>query len=264
MRAKTERFGRGVKPLPDTYETRDSLISSDGVVEFRDALDGVAGGYDGYFNLFWVVDDRATAFAPGSGKKSLKERGLNSPVLWAHDFWDGLPIGKHLSADEDQRGGRVTVAINEGTQRGAEVMSNLRFGIPHGISFGFDRLADRSAKDADPLDLSVAPDYIKSLPRNEIRIITEYRFWETSPLIFASNPKAKPTSVRSMGVDDLTTFLDALKDGSLDPERRALLEQIVAAHAEAAVAGQNHDTDIPEARRNLDVEYAYAFGEWNQ
>lgn len=245
-----------VKPIPDTFETRTCLVASDdGEIEVRAAAPttGEQPGFDGYIALWNVVDDRGTFFVPGSFKKTLRERAKSAPILWNHDYYNGVPIGKHVAAVEDERGVRITAAINEGVQRGAEVMSNLRFGTPTGLSFGFDRMGDRTATDKDEIDLSVAPEYIKSLPRNEIRAVTEVRYWEASPVTFASNSKAKPDRVRSMDTETLSTLLDALKDGTLDVERRAVLEQIVAAWNESAAAGNDHGT--PEARHAITFDY---------
>lgn len=250
------------REIPDTYEIRDSLaVSDDGELQFRAvATADERPGFDGYISTWMTVDDRGTAFAPGSFKKTIRERLKIAPILQNHDFWGGLPIGKHLAAEEDSKGVRISAALSE-TNAGQDALRLLRDGVPLGLSFGFDRMADRSATDKDDVDLSVAPDYIKTLPRNELRIITEVRWWESSLVTFPANAKAKPDTIRSLDSQTLSQLLDALKDGSLDPERRALVEQIVAAHQERAAAGQNHGTQQSGARRNLDVEFAVAFSE---
>ncbi len=245
------------KELPKEFEIRDCLVAVDDAHELR-AADPLVDqpGFDGYVSTWWTVDDRGTFFIPGSFKKTFKERAKNAPVLWQHDYYNGVPIGKHLEAVEDEKGAKVRVAINEGVQRGAEVMSSFRFGTPIGLSFGFDRIQDRSATDKDPLDLSVAPDWIKSLPRNELRGIIETRFWETSPVVFGSNARAGATKVRSL--DDLPALLNAIRDGSLSEEERSRLEQIVAAWEERAAAGENHGTQEDPARPRFDVYAALA------
>lgn len=254
-------------PVPEEHEIRTCLVNNDGAIEVR-AVSATTDqpGFDGYVSTWWTVDDRGTCFAPGGFKKTFRERMKIAPILWNHDYFDGLPIGKHLGAEEDARGARIKAAINEGIQRGAEVMSNMRFGTPTGLSFGFDRMADRTATDKDPLDFSVAPEYIKSWPRNEIRVITETRYWEGSPTTFASNPKAKHTDVRSalaalIDAEDFPKFLHDLRTGQLPDELLARVNQIVAAEQErAAAAGQNHGTGEIAAPRNLDVEYEFIFG----
>lgn len=246
------------KPIPESYEVRSCLVASEeGAPELR-AADPLTDqpGFDGYIALWNVVDDRGTFFVPGSFKKTIRERGKTAPILWNHDYYDGVPIGRHLEIVEDDKGVRIRAAVNEGVQRGAEVMSNLRFGVPTGLSFGFDRLGDRTATDKDPLDLSVAPDWAKSAPRNELRAVTEVRYWEASPVTFASNAKAKPDTVRSA---DIPSLLDAITAGTLSDEQRAAVEQLVAAWQTRAAAGTDHGTPDPEARRNLTVELEALF-----
>lgn len=246
------------KPIPENYEVRSCLVATDeGGPELR-AADPLVDqpGFDGYIALWHVVDDRGTFFTPGSFKRTLKARTAVAPVLWNHDYWEDVPIGKHLEAVEDAKGVRIRVAVNEGVQRGAETMSNLRFGIPLGLSFGFDRLGDRSATDKDDLDLSVAPDWVKSAPRNELRAITEVRFWESSVVTFASNAKAKPDTVRSA---DVPSLLDAITAGTLTDEQRAAVEQITLAWNTRPAPGDDHGTRDRQARRNLTVELEALF-----
>lgn len=257
-------------PIPDDRETRDCFESVAGAVELR-AVDPLADqpGFDGYILTWNTVDDRGTAFVKGSAKKTLADRGKSAPHLWMHQagsVFGGdmpVPIGKHLDIFEDDKGVRAKVGINEDVPRGAEVMSALRFGNKLGLSFGFDRLGDRTAGDKDTLDLSVAPDWVRSMPKNEIRLITEFRFWESSSVIFASNAKAKPDTIRSVlnisDPADWDQFLRDLRAGKLDEPTMARIDQIVTAEQErAAGTGQNHPTDLVLTGRNLAVEFAYA------
>lgn len=239
------------QPIPPSYEVRDSLaVVSDGEIEFR-AVDPDANtpGFSGYITTWNTVDDRATAFAKGAFRKTIRERLAIAPILSNHDSYGGLPIGKHLSAKEDQTGVRISAQLSE-TTAGQDALRLLRDGVPLGLSFGFDRIADRTATDDDQLDLSVAPEYVRKLPKNEIRVITEVRLWESSLVTFPSNAKAKPDTIRSLA--ELPSLLDAIRSGNLTPEDRARIEQIVAAYSSAA-AGSDHGTP-PQARRRIDVE----------
>jgi HK97 family phage prohead protease len=264
-------------PIPEdlvnTDRTRDCLIANNGGIELRAVTPlNDQPGFDGYILTWNTVDDRGTFFTKGSAKKSIKERGMDAPHLWMHQagsFFGGdvpLPIGKHLAIEEDDIGVRVSVALNEDQTKGAEVLSALRFGNKLGLSFGFDRLGYRSADPKkDNLDLSVAPDWVKSVPINELIAITEFRFWESSSVIFGSNAKAKPTKIRSLFANgdpnDWEQFLSDLRAGRLDEQTRAHIDQIVAAEQERAAAGQNHGTQDLDARRNLDVEFAFLWGD---
>lgn len=250
-------------------ERRVSVQAGEDGPEFRAVLPKTdQPGFDGYVSTWYTVDDRGTFFLPGAFKKTSREAAKNAPVLWQHqvDSWSGapdVPIGKHLAMQEDDRGFAVSVAVNEGVQRGAEVMSALRFGTPIGLSFGFNRIKDRSATQADlaKLDLSVAPPFVASLPIEELRAISEVRYFESSVVVFGSNGLAKPTSVRSqldISAIDLNLLMEAIREGRLDERRSSLVADIVAAWEarKEAGAGPVHSTpnSTPEARKRLNVE----------
>jgi HK97 family phage prohead protease len=260
VRADAERIGTPMpQAIPTSYEIRDSLaVVSDGDVEFR-AVDPAEDrpGFDGYITTWNTVDDRGTAFAKGAFRKTIRERLAIAPILANHDGWGGLPIGKHISAKEDSTGVRISAALSE-TTAGQDALRLLRDGVPLGLSFGFDRLRDRTAEDDDQLDMSVAPDFIKKLPKNELRVITEVRLWESSLVTFPANAKAKPDTIRSMTADDLPLLLDAIKAGTLTTEQRALIAELVAAYGESAAAGESHGTP-EQARRNRLIELESLF-----
>jgi HK97 family phage prohead protease len=240
--------------IPDNREIWDLTASTDAEVRAADPGDGKPDGWvSGHASMFWNVDDRLTVFAPKAFRKTLADRAGRIPLLWMHD--PAAMIGVVDSAREDKAGlyyeGRITKPDGDGI--GAQVMANLRASNGHiGQSFGFDRLKDRSAEDADPIDMSTAPDGAR---KADVRVITETKLYEKTflPWTYASNPNAGPRAWRSTTVDGLSSLLDALRDGTLDAERRALVEQIVAAHAESAAAGPT--TARPEARRRIDVEF---------
>lgn len=249
------------KPIPPTYQTLDALtVDDDGAVTFLAAQPlSDKPGFDGYLVPFYVLSDRGSYFVPGALKKSAKERLKAAPHLYQH--YTDEPIGRHTAAFEDEKGFRISVEINEATERGAELMSNLRFGVPLGLSIGFDPIADRSGTEADDakLDRRLAPDYFKNIPINELRAITEARWWESSSVTFPALGSAKPDQIRSahdpLGAlaDDLPALLAAIKAGSLTPEQTAALDQLVAAYqARSAAAATQHGTDETEARRRRD------------
>jgi HK97 family phage prohead protease len=245
------------RPIPVEYEVRDCLIAAaDGDGPELRAVAPLADtpGFDGYVTTWWTVDDRGTFFVPGSATKTVKERRDKAPVLWQH--WPDDPIGRHNDGTRaDKDGLRVSVEVIESVRRGEEAMSLLRAGVPLGLSFGFTRIRDRSAEDDDPLDLSVAPEFVKKLPRSDLRGITEFRWWESSIVTFPANERAQPTAIRS--ADPLTTLLAAIRAGTLDDEQRALAEQIVAAMTLDAAAGEPHGTSEARARRDFAREFAY-------
>jgi hypothetical protein len=149
---------------------------------------------------------------------------------------------------EDQKGLRFTAKAVDDGQTGSMVLAHLRGGTQIGMSFSFRRIKDRSATEADGIDLSTGPAGIKL---GDVRAITEAAVSEISPLpwTFASQPMATITDIRSR----LPHFMDALRTGNLSDEDRSLIEQIVDAWNARAAAGTDHGTPV-EARRRIDVE----------
>jgi HK97 family phage prohead protease len=237
------------KDFPAEYETYDALtVDDEGNLAWLAAAPlADEPGFDGYLVPWYTLSDRGTFFVPGSLKKSAKEQLKRAPHLWQHNLWeDNPPIGHHAAAFEDERGFRISVRMNEAIQRGAEVMSALRFGSPLGLSIGFDPMGDRSGTEADDakLDRRTAPDDLKTVPIKDLRAITEARFRESSSVVWGAIATAKPDQIRSaLSPIFLPTLLAAIKDGTLSTEQAALLDQIVAAYqARPAAAGASHGT----------------------
>lgn len=247
------------RPIPPNRETYTALtVADDGSATFL----GIQPkpdqpSFSGYLIPWYVLSDRGTFFVPGSAKKTAKERAKGAPHLWQHDTWE--PIGKHADAQEDDKGFRIAVDVNETIQRGAELMSNLRFGVPIGLSVGFDPLRDRSGTDEDDakLDRRTAPDYFKNVPINELRAITEFRFWESSSVTFPGLATARPDVIHA-GDDLLATLLSALKDGTATPEQLASVEALVAAHQSSAAPDSQGTDELAARRRQRRTDVAEA------
>lgn len=249
------------KPIPPTYETLDSLIvTDDGTVTYAAAHPAEdSASFSGYLAPFYTLTDRGTFFVPGAFKKTAKERRAIAPHLYQHDTWE--PIGKHADAYEDATGFRISVDVNEQIQRGAELMSNLRFGTPLALSIGFDIIRDRSGNDDDKalLNRKTAPDYFQSIPITELRAIEEVRFWESSSVTFPGLATAKPDIVHRAGPDHLASLLTALNDGTATAEQLAAVEALVAAYQQSAALSQGTDElAARRTQRRTDVAAALA------
>ena len=253
-------------PLPREYEKRDALtVGGDGEVmlrapQVREASDDLGPGYDGYPLTWNTVDSYGTFFVRGAVKKSIKERINEIPVLWQHDIH--TPIGRHIEMKEDKTGLFVRNVISD-TVAGRDALTLLRDGVPLGLSFGFRTIKDRSATDDDEIDLTVAPDWAKSAPRNELRAIVEVAYWEDSPVTFASNTKANLTDVRSaLDPGIITSLMDSMQAGTLTDEQTRQLEALVAAYQTRAEADQPITSlDDERARRNTDIQIAIALAD---
>jgi len=128
--------------------------------------------------------------------------------------------------------------------------------VQYGLSIGFRRISDRTAEDNDPLDFSSAPDWVKSIPRNEIRVLTGVRLMENSVVSFPAVDPALVASYRSE--------LDLSKlAAELTPEQRAELMRILS--DVPAVDGSNSETPVlpivDTALRNRYAEMQYLFAD---
>lgn len=234
--------------------------------DFRASSD--ADGFEGHAASWWSVDSYGTVFAPGAFKRTIRGRTDKIPVLWNHNI--DAPIGKHLALKEDERGLYVNVGIADDGAEGTTTLKRLRFGVPLGLSFAFETMQDRSPEDGDPIDMKNSPSWLGTGKdaRKNVRVITEVKHWETSPVTFASNEDSTIDAVRSafreQQAEYLTSLLEDLRAGAL-PEgdaRDALLRQIVTAFAERPGPGVRETTTPLElqARRSRDIAVTLALG----
>lgn len=210
------------RPSYDGYLTkqRDPLAFK------ADAAKGILAGD---VSKFWVVDSYAEATAPGSFAKTIAERGPQGSDRILLRYEHAHTIGKHLSMTETERGLAIEARASDDGMFGTAVRRQLADEVPYGLSIGFRRVRDRSGEDDDPLDFSSAPEWVKTLPRNEIRILIELKLFENSVVSF---PAVDPALVDSYRADDgatLHSLLRDLKAGTLTAEQRVVLAEIVAA-----------------------------------
>jgi HK97 family phage prohead protease len=222
--------------------------------EFRANGDTDTPGFDGYAATHMTADSYYTAFAPGAFKKTIKERMDKIPVLWNHN--PNAPIGKHIELKEDKTGLFVNVGIADDGAEGSTFLKRVRFGVPFGMSFGFQTIKDRSAEDDDQIDISQLP----GAKQSDIRVITEVKYWESSPVTFPANRTAVISNIRHQREFEALSFLlDSIRAGTLTDEQHADIEQIVAAYQPRAEADPPITSlDDQRARRNSDIRIALA------
>lgn len=234
-------------------------------IQYRTAFDFRASetdpaGFEGYASTFWAADTYATAIAPGAFRKSIRERGDKIPVLWNHN--PDVPIGKHLALKEDKTGLFVNIGVADDGAEGSTFLARMRFGVPFGMSFGFQTVKDRTAEDDDPIELSQLP----GAKRADIRVITEVKYWESSPVTFPANEAAGITATRAVAeLDYLNTLLDSMRAGTLSDEQTAALDQLLAAHNERTAAAEAERltalaTDRTRRDRDIALQIALATG----
>lgn len=131
------------------------------------------GIIEAYLTKFGTVDEYRSTFTPGSFKKTFQERGEKIKMLWDHDNL----IGHVIECREDGYGPWIKGQINMETNAGREAFAHLKAGDVDAMSFGF----------------SVVQDKIE----DDIRVISEVRCMEVSPVIFPANEQAKIVNVRA-------------------------------------------------------------------
>lgn len=222
-------------------------------------------GMQGYLAPKYVLADRGLFFTDGAFKRTVNARMKGAHHLYDHDTW--MPesvIGTHTDAVEDDKGLYVTVAINEDNDLGRLVMSNYRFGIKYGWSYGWDTVQDRSGNAADDkrLDRSGAP-HLANVPINELRAITETRAWEGSTVPWGGIHTAGPDVIQSRGdrlAKTISTLITAMTAGTLTDEQQRQAEALVTAWNQRPAPDESHRTRESQGRRNLEAEFAYYFG----
>lgn len=235
-------FGANVK-----HEVRKSDPSYDFRAKTEDS------GFTGYACTFNRVDSYGTAFAPGCFSKTLEERRDDIRVLYNHN--PDVNFGFPNDLRQDAKGLFVDAHIIDDGADGTVFMRRLRGGARFGLSFGFKTIQDRAATDEDQLDMTQAFD---ATFWDGIRVITETKLYEFSPVTFPANELADIDAVRQMAIaDSLSALLDNLRENRLSDNEQRLVRQIVAAFPESGPAGT---TDPPEQRstRRLDAEIALA------
>jgi hypothetical protein len=213
-------------------------------------------GFSGYAAHFNTVDGHGTAMAKGAFKRTIKGREDRIPVLWQHN--PDWPVGRHAAIKEDDTGLRVDVEVIDDGAEGSVLLKRLRGGVPLSMSFGFQTKQDRPATKDDGLNLN-------GWKIDDVRVITEVKYWESSAVTFPSNENAVIDAVRSQKeADALSILLADLEAGvALDEHRDELLQRLVALAAQRPGPGGIHSdhstrTEAPHAEP-IDVIALAAF-----
>lgn len=249
-------------------------------VQFRDFVevrtDADKGGFDGYASTFWTVDSYGTAFAPGAYKRTIGQRKRDDgtykvPVLFQHN--PGLNIGIPTVLKDEGKNGKglyveSTLFDDGGTVpgTGSVTLSQLRQGAVYALSVGFRPIRDRSASDDDPLDFTYADQYIKKLPKTDIRVIEEVELWEFSVVTFEANQAAQIDKVRSD--EELTALalaLNELREGTISPEHLALIDELVVLRTAPGSSPQEETPTAPDrTSRDRDIALAITLANYRE
>lgn len=139
------------------------------------------GAFEGYGNVFGVVDSYAERVMPGAFEQTIKEHkeaGTMPAMLWQHRT--DSPIGVWTSMEEDDHGLKMTGQLCLETQLGKESHALLKAGAIKGLSIGFS-LYDGGAKYNG---------------EDEVLELYGIKLWETSVVTFPANELSEVTDIR--------------------------------------------------------------------
>lgn len=103
---------------------------------------GTAGVFTGYASIFNNIDSYGDMVIPGAFTETLKtfgEAGANIPCYWGHQMEDPMKcIGWTTSAEEDERGLKVTVQLDLDNPNGAQAYKLIKAGVVNQMSFAYE------------------------------------------------------------------------------------------------------------------------------
>ncbi len=237
------------RPIPPSIETFDALMVDDDGVESFAKIEPVTDmpGFAAMLAPFYHLADRGMFFTETAFDKSVKDK-MKSPAAGKmphlHQHWHDAVIGMYTALEVTDKGLMTQVAINEETQLGREVLSNMRMGVPYGQSIGFDRIATRpgNADDEKKLNRKSANGLYMDTPIDQLTAVTEARIWEGSTVAFGAISTAKPVQIWNAAGQsvDIADILRAFKDGDLTVTQLDALAELVAAYEAKAEADRQH------------------------
>lgn len=188
------------------------------------------GLIEGYASTFGNIDLGFDVVEKGAFKKTMKESGVNWPILADHNPL--TPLGINLEAAEDTKGldvvGELELGVEKAKERYLLAKQAQRHGGRMGLSIGY-------------MTITASPN--KDNPR--IRHLKEIKMYEYSLVTFPMNTEAMITAAKSIGAVDKANFLlQHLKHLGLD-----LKELEVALRIEAA----KNDEDPTKIGQSLDA-----------
>jgi len=151
--------------------------------------EGEPGTFTGYASVFdKLIPVFNEKVDKGAFTRTLSKSGGKVPILWNHD--SDKQIGWGISAEEDNRGLKVTARIAINTTHGRDVHELMKLGVETGSKLG--------------LSIGFRPieQEMKQEGKNMVRHLKEVQLIEYSPTAFPAQPLAKIKSVRNDADDN--------------------------------------------------------------
>lgn len=178
------------------------------------------GVIEGYASTFGNVDKGGDKVMPGAFVESLakaRQTGRTVKMLWNHD--PSQPIGVWDDLAEDAKGLRGKGRLVMDVPKARETLALMRAGAVGGLSIGY-------------ITKSSEPD-------GNYRLLKTVDLYEVSPVTFPMNERAKITSVKSEGCEDLIEKLSA-GDRLTEREFERLVKGLGLSNSQAERAARVH------------------------
>ena len=111
-------------------------------------MDGDTGRFAGYASVFGGVDSHGDTILKGAFDTTLRRDG-KPKMFYGHDSFAGIPIGKWLSAKEDDKGLFVEGELTPGVSLAEDVRAALKHGTLDGLSIGGNHLIHAMRRNID-------------------------------------------------------------------------------------------------------------------
>lgn len=98
-------------------------------------MDSDSGQFAGYASVFGGVDSQGDTMLKGAFDTTLRRDG-KPKMFYGHDSFSGIPIGKWLTAKEDDKGLFVEGELTQGVSLAEDVRAALKHGTLDGLSIG--------------------------------------------------------------------------------------------------------------------------------
>lgn len=183
------------------------------------ALDD-AGTFEGYASIFNNVDHGGDKVMPGAfveGLSRARQGGRTVKMLWNHD--PNQPIGVWEDLVEDAKGLRGKGRLVMEVPKAREVHALMKAGAIGGLSIGYRT--------------------IESAPDGNARALKKLDLYEVSPVTFPMNERAKLTSVKADGIEEITEKL-AAGDRLTEREFERLVKGLGLSNSQAERAARVH------------------------
>jgi HK97 family phage prohead protease len=183
------------------------------------ALDD-AGTFEGYASVFGNIDNGGDKVMPGAfveGLGSARQKGRTVKMLWQHD--PDQPIGVWDDLAEDAKGlwgkGRLVMEV----PKAREVHALMKAGAIGGLSIGYRTK--------------------ESAPEGNVRLLKKLDLFEISVVTMPMNERAKVTSIKADGLEDITEKLRA-GDRLTEREFETLAKGLGLSNSQAERAARVH------------------------